>query len=84
MSGARPVITCARCDRHRRVIARGLCSTCYETVRQQGSLDQYERPSAAYDQTSLYCLCPTPVLARIALFDAVYCATCNRAVRGIT
>lgn len=84
MSGDPAVVTCARCGRQRQHSARGLCRSCYRTVHNQGGLAQYERPSAVYDQTSLYCMCPTPTLTRIALFDAVYCATCSRAVRGIT
>ncbi len=32
---------CARCTRPRRLVSRGLCSWCYETMRRSGHLDRY-------------------------------------------
>ena len=37
----RPIAECSKCGRERKIVARGLCNSCYIVARRNGSLEGY-------------------------------------------
>ena len=60
--------------------ARGLCESCWMTVKANGTLERWPKLNEMSRRKlhSNYCQCFTPIPQRIAMFDVSQCLKCGK------